>query len=136
MLQDSWIKLLYDEPSEVDQNVALLRRKLNVGLSSKRSHEKGDLLPYVGLAVCLREYFAFCDTQRMLFIYVYIVYIVKSYAVFSWRVIFQVFLHSAQRVKQYKVYSIIFKEKAVNLLSFVRIKLYHTHLFFISRFYS
>ena len=55
MLQDSWIKLLYDEPSEVDQNVALLRRKLNVGLSSKRSHEKGDLLPYVGLAVCLQE---------------------------------------------------------------------------------
>ena len=83
MLQDSWIKLLYDEPSEVDQNVAILRKKLNVGLSSKRSHEKGDLLPYVGLAVCLREYFAFCDTQRMLFIYVYVVYIVKSYAVFS-----------------------------------------------------
>ena len=129
MLQDSWIKPLYDKPSDVDQNVAVLRKKLNIGLSSKRSHEKGDLMPYVGLAVCLRENFAFCDTQGILFMDVFIDHIVKSYTVFFVKGLCQVFYEAMYM----ESCSIIFKE---NVVSFVVIKLYRTHLFSVSRFYS
>ena len=41
-----------------------MRKKLNVALSSKRSHERGDLMPYVSKLLYLKEH-RMCKNKKM-----------------------------------------------------------------------
>lgn len=58
--QNSWVHLLYSDENNAD--LQILRRKLGVALTSTRSQEKGDLLPYL----IAQEFVQFYDSQQSL----------------------------------------------------------------------